>query len=158
MRVLFYGLLALLLLWATPVWAGSLSDRISAYPDWRHKPDTKSQFEEINYPDWIAGTWHCSSTLVEMIAPLAGKDITTPGFEGNRKYLNQPVLFDVKFGASTVKIRSPFGFPSLNLTQTPQEKVVLCDKAQGCQKVQRFRFMLPIDGCSCFYSNPDPAR
>ena len=125
MRFLFCGLVAFLLLFTSPAWAETLTDRISSYPDWHTQPDTQSRFEEINYPKWISGTWHCQSTLIEMIAPLKDKDLTTPGFEGNRQYLNQPVTFDVRFGPSTLQPRSPFGFPTLNLTQTPQDKTVV---------------------------------
>jgi hypothetical protein len=125
MRMLLCGLVAFLFLWATPVWAGGLSDRIAAYPDWHRKPETKSQFEEVSYPTWMGGTWHCKSTLVEMIAPFADQKITTPGFEGNRNYLNQPVTFDVKFGASTVKPQGSFGLPNMSLIQKPQPKIVV---------------------------------
>jgi hypothetical protein len=83
MRVLLCGMVAFLFLWATPVWASRLSDRLAAYPNWHSKPDTQSQFEEVSYPIWMAGTWHCESTLVEMIAPLESQKLTTPGFEGN---------------------------------------------------------------------------
>lgn len=123
MHVLFCGLVAFLIFFTPPAWAETLTDRISNYPNWHTQPDTQSKFEEINYPNWIAGTWHCKSTLIEMIAPV--KDLTTPGFEGNRKYLDQPVTFDVKFGPSTIKPVITFGFPASNLTQTPQEKVVV---------------------------------
>lgn len=37
-----------------------------------------------------------TSTLVEMVAPLA-PEIVTPGFAGNRKYLDQPIQFNVRF-------------------------------------------------------------
>lgn len=125
MRFLFCGLVAFFILFTPSAWAETLTDRISNYPNWNTQPDTQSKFEEINYPNWIAGTWHCKSTLIEMIAPLKDKNLTTPGFEGNRQYLNQPVTFDVKFGPSTIKPSVTFGFPTLNLTQTTQEKVVV---------------------------------
>ena len=125
MRFLLCGLVAFFIFFTPPAWAESLTDRISNYPNWHTQPDTQSRFEEINYPSWIAGTWHCKSTLIEMIAPLKDNNLTTPGFEGNRQYLNQPVTFDVKFGPSTLKPTVTFGFPTLNVTQTFQEKVVV---------------------------------
>jgi hypothetical protein len=124
MRVLLITIVSLFL-FALPVQAQSLGDRVAAYPNWHSKPDTKSQFEEVNYPTWMSGTWHCESTLVEMIAPLESQKLTTPGFEGNRKYLNQPVTFDVKFGPSTVKPQGSFGLPNFGLIQPKQEKVVV---------------------------------
>jgi hypothetical protein len=48
------------------------------------------------YPDWFAGTWQMTSTLVEMIAPLA-PEIVTPGFEGNRQFLQQPITNPIRF-------------------------------------------------------------
>ena len=52
--------------------------------------------EDLVYPDWMMGTWNVSSTLVEMLAPLA-PDFVTPGFEGNRQFLNKPINFLVRF-------------------------------------------------------------
>jgi hypothetical protein len=123
MRVLLITVISLFLL-VLPVQAQTLSDRVAAYPDWHSKPNTKSQFEEVHYPTWISGTWHCESTLVEMIAPLESQKLTTPGFEGNRKYLNQPITFDVKFGPSTVKRQGSFGLPNFGLLQQ-EEKIVV---------------------------------
>ncbi len=124
MRVLLITIISLLL-FTLPVQAQPLIDRIATYPDWHSKPDTKSQFEEVNYPTWMSRTWHCKSTLVEMIAPLESQKLTTPGFEGNRKYLNQPVTFDVKFGPSTVKPKGSFGLPNFGLIQQNEAKIVV---------------------------------
>ncbi len=107
-----------------PAQAQSLTDRLSAYPDWRSKPELNSTFEEVAYPNWMAGTWTCESTLIDMVAPLAPK-VTTPGFEGNRKYLNQPVQFDVRFGPTTTKAKRTFGFPTIMNFSFSQEKVVV---------------------------------
>lgn len=48
------------------------------------------------YPDWFAGDWMVTTTLVDMVAPLA-PEVVTPGFEGNRRFLNQPIAFRVRF-------------------------------------------------------------
>jgi len=76
--------------------AGVLGDRISSFPNWDSKPSIAVAKGDLVYPDWIAGNWNVASTLVDLAAPLAPK-IITPGFEGNRRYLQQPVLFKVRF-------------------------------------------------------------
>lgn len=88
--------LTLFLLWISEATAGQLSDRIASFPNWDSKPTVQVATGDLVYPEWMAGTWTVKSTLVDLVAPLA-PDITTPGFEGNRRYLNQPVQFQVKF-------------------------------------------------------------
>ncbi|MEM1426548.1 MAG: DUF6816 family protein, partial [Cyanobacteria bacterium P01_H01_bin.130] len=76
--------------------AGSLGDRISAYPEWTGPPPTRPAIGDLLYPQWMAGHWQISSTLVDLDAPLA-PDIVTPGFEGNQALLDKPIDFPVKF-------------------------------------------------------------
>jgi uncharacterized protein (DUF1810 family) len=95
--------------------AGKLSDRIDRFPNW-HNPVKVSQHEgELTYPEWFQGRWVATSTLIEQIAPLA-PDVVTPGFENNRKYLNQPIEFTVQFmptnPAKNTKF-SPLNLPQL---------------------------------------------
>ncbi|TAG89213.1 MAG: hypothetical protein EAZ09_24615 [Oscillatoriales cyanobacterium] len=85
-----------LLLWSGDASAGVLGDRISSFPNWDSKPPIAVAKGDLVYPDWMAGNWNVASTLVDLAAPLAPK-IITPGFEGNRRYLQQPVLFKVRF-------------------------------------------------------------
>jgi hypothetical protein len=75
--------------------AVSLSDRVNNFPSWEKLPSPRAE-GDLFYPDWMEGDWQVTSTLVDLAAPLA-PDIVTPGFEGNRQYLNQPVSFPVKF-------------------------------------------------------------
>jgi hypothetical protein len=91
-------LLAFLLIFslASPAIAGPLTERIAQFPNWESKPLLKPAKGDLIYPEWMAGTWKATSTLVEMVAPLAPK-IVTPGFENNRKYINIPVTFVVRF-------------------------------------------------------------
>lgn len=89
-------------LWASPVWAGALSDRVSTFPDWHNKPPIDRAVGDLIYPNWLAGTWRVKSTLTDLVAPLAPK-IVTPGFESNRAYVNQPIEFDVRFADSKTK-------------------------------------------------------
>ncbi|NJR68444.1 MAG: hypothetical protein HC771_07050 [Synechococcales cyanobacterium CRU_2_2] len=83
--------------------AAALADRLAQYPDWTNPPATRpTQGQDLAYPDWFSGNWQATSTLIDLVAPLA-PDVTSPGFEGNRTLLNQPVSFEVRF----VPRRSP---------------------------------------------------
>jgi hypothetical protein len=101
------------LLTIAPVWAGSgdsLGDRIASFPDWISRPTLGDTRQDLAYPDWMAGTWHVTSTLTAMEAPLA-PDILTPGYEGNRSYLDRPLEFEVRFQPARPQLRGnlPFG-------------------------------------------------
>jgi len=115
--ILFLGFMVL------PAQAESLTDRLNAYPDWHSKPELNPNFEEVAYPGWMSGTWICESTLIDMVAPVP--KVTTPGFEGNRKYLNEPVRFDVRFGPTKTKAKRKFGIPTIMNFSSSQEKVVV---------------------------------
>lgn len=119
--LVFFMVLGLMVL---PAEAASLTDRLNAYPDWHSKPELDPNFEEVAYPAWMSGTWTCESTLIDMVAPVL--KVKTPGFEGNRKYLNEPVRFDVRFGATKTKPMRKFGIPTImNFSSSAQEKVVV---------------------------------
>lgn len=77
--------------------AGSLSDRLEEFPQWTSKPSVKLAKGDLEYPEWMAGTWNVASTLTEQIAPLA-PDIVTPGFEDNQDYIDKAIAFSVRFG------------------------------------------------------------
>ncbi len=97
MKVIWgFCLVLALLLWGGGARAGVLADRISSFPNWDSKPSIAVAKGDLVYPDWMAGNWNVASTLVDLAAPLA-PNIVTPGFEGNRRYLQQPVLFKVRF-------------------------------------------------------------
>ena len=89
-------LVLVVLLWGGGARAGVLADRISSFPNWDSKPPISVAKGDLIYPNWMAGNWNVASTLVDLAAPLA-PNIVTPGFEGNRRYLQQPVLFKVRF-------------------------------------------------------------
>lgn len=78
--------------------AGELAERLANFSQWEKLTDVKPATGDLVYPNWMAGKWVVKSTLVDLAAPLA-PDIITPGFEGNRQYLNQPMDFKVKFVA-----------------------------------------------------------
>ena len=77
--------------------AASLSNRLQQYPEWNSKPPVKVAQGDLQYPQWMKGTWAVTSTLKEQTAPLA-PDIVTPGFKDNQQYIDQPVDFLVRFG------------------------------------------------------------
>lgn len=97
----FMVIFALFVGWESAAWAGTLGDRISAFPDWLGKPALTAARGDLVYPHWMAGEWRVTSTLVEAIAPSA-PELVTPGFEGNLGSIHQPVRFDVRF----VKVKS----------------------------------------------------
>lgn len=92
------GILLTVVLWGPPAWASPsiLSDRVSAFPNWTTKPPVNVSDGDLVYPEWFEGTWNMTSTLVDMVAPLA-PDLVTPGFEGNRQFLDQPITAPIRF-------------------------------------------------------------
>lgn len=95
----FVWLLLLSLVWllcSGDAWAGALSDRLDDFPNWTDKPSTHPPTGDLVYPDWMAGTWKMTSTLVDISAPLA-PNIETPGFKDNQSLLNEPVQCEVRF-------------------------------------------------------------
>jgi hypothetical protein len=87
-----------ILLLCTPAQAqaGELSEKLANFTTWEKLTSVKPATGDLNYPEWMEGTWKVSSTLIDLAAPLA-PDIVTPGFEGNRSQLNKPVDFLVRF-------------------------------------------------------------
>ncbi|MDC0834834.1 hypothetical protein POG22_17755 [Geitlerinema sp. CS-897] len=83
-------------LWMPMAIAGELGDRAAQFPNWQGKPPVRMAKGDLIYPQWMAGTWDVTSTLVETIAPLA-PDIVTPGYEVNRRYLDRSLQFQVRF-------------------------------------------------------------
>ncbi|MDJ0677340.1 MAG: hypothetical protein QNJ36_18495 [Calothrix sp. MO_167.B42] len=76
--------------------AGELAERLYNFPEWSKISSLQRAKGDLAYPEWMLGEWRVTSTLVDLVAPLA-PDIVTPGFASNRQYLNVPVKFDVKF-------------------------------------------------------------
>lgn len=97
MKVIWsFCLLFLFLMWGGEAFAGELSERLANFPQWEKLTSVQPASGDLVYPEWISGTWKVTSTLVDLAAPLAA-EIVTPGFEGNRRQLNQPVSFVVRF-------------------------------------------------------------
>lgn len=76
--------------------AGELSEKLANFTQWEKLTSVQPAKGDLVYPDWMAGTWNVTSTLVDLAAPLA-PDIITPVFEANYSQLNQPVNFVVRF-------------------------------------------------------------
>jgi hypothetical protein len=91
-----FCLLILFFLGSGEAVAGELSQRLANFPQWEKLTSVQPASGDLVYPEWMAGTWEVTSTLIDLVAPLA-PDIVTPGFEGNRRQLNQPVSFLVRF-------------------------------------------------------------
>lgn len=109
--------------------ASTLSDRIAAFPEWNEKPTVQSVEGDLVYPDWMVGTWTMTSTLVNMVAPLA-PEVTTPGFEGNRDFLNTPVVCQVRFVPNNILERNKAIIPFLSLPiKSLTKALVVSDRA-----------------------------
>lgn len=93
-NVLF--LVVILLFCSSGAVAGQLTERLASFPNWQHQPVVQVAKGDLVYPAWMRGTWSVTSTLIDLVAPLA-PDIVTPGFESNRRYLHQPIKFQVRF-------------------------------------------------------------
>lgn len=130
-------LILVLLLWGGEAQAGQLAERLAQFPHWERLPSVKAAEGDLVYPDWMEGTWSVTNTLVDQVAPLA-PDVVTPGFESNRRYLNQPVNFLVRFQAVSPPSSTLFGrfiplkpfSESKNLVPTKlNSHVVVADRA-----------------------------
>jgi hypothetical protein len=89
-------LLAIWLLCSGQARAGELTQRLARFPDWSGQPALAAAEGDLIYPSWMQGTWSLTTTLVDMVAPLA-PTVVTPGFEGNRALLQVPVRCQVRF-------------------------------------------------------------
>ncbi|WP_026736458.1 DUF6816 family protein [Fischerella sp. PCC 9605] len=114
-----FCLIVLFLLWSTEAMAGELAKRLDNFPEWKKITLAQPAIGDLAYPDWMAGNWQVVSTLVDLVAPLA-PEIVTPGFEGNRQYLNQPLSFQVQF----VEEKKPVSGLKINSRQDTKPTIV----------------------------------
>lgn len=111
--------------WQADGQASPLLDRLAQFPNW-HKASIDGAEGDLAYPDWFSGTWQVTTTLVDLAAPLA-PDLMTPGFKGNRKFLDQPVQFEARFIESVAPEWNGFPFPLPQwLSSKPQ---IVADRA-----------------------------
>ncbi|MEA5516607.1 DUF6816 family protein [Nodularia sp. UHCC 0506] len=104
--------------------AGELSQRLANFPQWEQLTSVEQAGGDLVYPDWMAGSWQVTSTLVDLVAPLA-PDIVTPGFEANRQQLNQPVSFLVRF----MKEKTPITGLKLIPKIVNKSSIIVADRA-----------------------------
>ncbi|MDJ0747575.1 MAG: hypothetical protein QNJ32_30160 [Xenococcaceae cyanobacterium MO_167.B27] len=100
------------------VLAGSLKDRFEQFPYWNNRPPVAIARGDLYYPEWMAGEWEATSTLIEQVAPLA-PDIVTPGFEDNQQYLNKAIAFRVRFGQEYFIPQKRLFLPNLSRVENP---------------------------------------
>jgi hypothetical protein len=110
-----FWILSLIVLWlfcSGIAEAEPLADRLAQFPNWEGKPLTQAaRDDDLIYPEWFAGDWTVTTTLVDMVAPFA-PEIMTPGFESNRQFLNQPIAFNVRFVEARLgRVASLFPLP-----------------------------------------------
>lgn len=114
---------------SSPVFAGVIADRIAIFPNWEMLPVVEPAAGNLVYPTWFAGTWNLTSTLTNMVAPLA-PEVTTPGYEGNRRFLQKPVTCQVRFVVDNTIARRSVALPLLSLpTQSLVNAQIVSDRA-----------------------------
>lgn len=129
--------------------AESLSDRQQAFPYWQGKPPVQVSEGDLAYPQWMAGTWRMTSTLIDMVAPLAPA-IKTPGFDGNRQFLDRPISAIIRFVPVTV---SKGSFLDRVLPGKDDEVQIVSDRAfNGLNLAKAY---LGEDGVKAVKADPD---
>ena len=125
------GILLVFLILSIPTTAvaATIQERIQQFPQWDNKPTLKLAKGDLEYPEWMAGTWNIESSLIEKIAPLA-PDIVSPGFEDNDDYINKAIAFQVRFGKEYYT--SPSGLLSMFKSSQP---IVVADRAFNGKKI-----------------------
>lgn len=156
-------LVALLLLWlfcSGAAQAGALQDRLAQFPNWQDKPPVETAKGDLVYPDWFAGEWQVTTTLLDMASPLA-PDVVTPGFDSNRQYLNQPVLFRVRFvDQAALDDRPKFSRQAMQAIQTmrraaPETKLVSDRAYNGLNLARAYLGDRPVIAVKVDPNNPN---
>lgn len=126
-----FWILALLLLWlfcSGTAQAETLMERLGQFPNWHEKPIVQPAKGDLIYPDWFAGNWIVTTTLVDMVAPLAPK-LTTPGFESNQQFLDRPIAFPVRFVESPPTGMRLFMQPLVQSLFSDKPPAIVSDRA-----------------------------
>lgn len=126
-----FWVLALLLLWlfcSGTAQAETLVERLALFPNWHEKPLVQAAKGDLIYPAWFAGDWTVTTTLVDMVAPLA-PDLVTPGFESNRQFLDRPITFPVRFIEAEPAGMQLFMQPLLQSLFSDQPPTIVSDRA-----------------------------
>ncbi len=134
--ILTFCLIFFLMLLSADARAGELAERLAHFPEWEKLTSVKPAIGDLVYPEWMEGTWQVTSTLVDVVAPLA-PDIITPGFAGNQRQLNKPVSFLVRF----VKVQSPLPFSNFWLKIIPKidkkSSILVADRVYNSLNLSR---------------------
>ncbi|MEL7070233.1 MAG: DUF6816 family protein [Cyanobacteria bacterium J06581_3] len=113
-NILWLSLLAFVwFICSAPAVAGPLTDRQQTFPNWETKPSVGVSEGDLYYPQWMAGRWRMTSTLIDMVAPLA-PEIVTPGFEGNRQFLHKAIPAEIRFVPKSIAKGSFLNQPLFN--------------------------------------------
>ncbi|MGF1479220.1 MAG: DUF6816 family protein [Cyanophyceae cyanobacterium] len=127
MRFWSVPLIVLILLWTMWTMPRAIALSSTSLDEFSRSSAIQPATGDLEYPDWMAGTWEVTSTLVAASAPLA-PEIVSPGFESNRRTLNQPFKFQVRF---RTKYAAPRTIPVPSLTKLP----VVADRAFNGLKI-----------------------
>ncbi len=101
-KIIWVSLLILVwLLCSGEAMASPLAERVATFPNWSAKPPVQPAEGDLVYPAWMDGAWRMTSTLLAMQAPLA-PEVITPGYEGNRQFLDVPIAADIRFQKARV--------------------------------------------------------
>lgn len=122
-------ILLVVLSFASTAIASPLAERIQQFPQWESKPLLRMAKEDLVYPDWMAGTWSVTSTLIDLVAPLA-PEVVTPGFAANEPYLNKAIQFQVRFDERDLMFQK---MPVLNVI--PSKRPIVADRAFNGTKI-----------------------
>ncbi|AFZ47698.1 hypothetical protein Cyast_1742 [Cyanobacterium stanieri PCC 7202] len=115
-----------------PTWADNLEKRINNFPQWDSQISLPSPEQELIYPRWFQGTWEVTNILKEQIAPLAPK-FQTPGFSQNATYIDQKIVFPVKFISATINQNQDNFFPN----KINDKIVTIADRAFNGRAIAR---------------------
>ncbi len=150
-NLLWLGLL--IFVWLTcsaQATAATLRDRQQAFPNWQSKPPVQAAEGDLIYPQWMEGTWRMSSTLIDMAAPLA-PDVVTPGFEGNRQFLDKPIPAIIRF----IPVRVSKGRFLNQTLANQQEDTVQIVSDRAFNGLNLARAYLGDDGVKAVKADPD---
>jgi hypothetical protein len=125
--LLVIGAIAILF-WTNPAQARTLAERLAAFPTWPAAQQLQTT-GELTYPQWLAGEWVVTSTLVDRIAPLAPQ-IVPPSFQRSQSELNRPTTFRVRFGSTTTNVSA-----GISVNQKSPPSKILIDRVFNIEQI-----------------------
>jgi hypothetical protein len=125
--LLIIGAIAILF-WTNPAQAGTLAERLAAFPTWPNAQQLQTT-GELTYPQWLAGEWAVTSTLVDRIAPLAPQ-IVPPSFQRSQSELDRPTTFRVRFGSTTTNVSA-----GISVNQKSPPSKILIDRVFNIEQI-----------------------